>query len=70
MQSEVRLLLIRDSRQMAAGLETVLARTDLKVTTCLSCQDGLVHLPEINPSIVVVDSSASEPPGGREAFDP
>ena len=69
MPSPVRVLLIRESHQVAGGLASVADRSDFDVTTVLSCRDGLARMRDLNPLIVIVDCAMSTPPGGPAAFE-
>ncbi|MCH8970190.1 MAG: serine/threonine-protein phosphatase [Planctomycetes bacterium] len=64
-----RLLVIRESHQIAEGLARLLERKELQANVSMSCQDGLQRLADLSPSIVIVDSSTSTPPGGPAAFE-
>lgn len=69
MSSPVRLLVIRESHQIADGLASVADHGEFDLTTVLSCRDGLARMRDLNPSIVIVDCSVSTPPGGPAAFE-
>ncbi len=69
MRAAPRLLVIRESHQLAEGLARLLEREELRASISMSCQDGLQRLADLSPSIVIVDSSTSAPPGGQVAFE-
>jgi len=69
MRAAPRLLVIRESHQIAEGLARLLEREELQASISMSCQDGLQRLADLSPSIVIVDSSTSAPPGGQVAFE-
>ncbi len=69
MRSTPRLLVIRESHQIADGLAALLAGDDFHISSSMSCQDGLQRLREVNPLIAVIDCSTSTPPGGPAAFE-
>ena len=69
MRAAPRLLVIRESHQIAEGLARLLEREELQSSVSTSCQDGSQRLTALSPSIVVIDCSASTPPGGPAAFE-
>ena len=69
MRAAPRILVIRESHQIAEGLARLLEREELHASVVMSCQDGLQRLADLSPSIVIVDSSTSTPPGGPTAFE-
>ncbi len=68
-RADPRILVIRESHQIAEGLARLLKREELQASVSMSCQDGLQRLAELSPSIVIVDRSTSTPPGGPAAFE-
>ena len=69
MRAAPRLLVIRESHQIAEGLARLLEREELQSSVSTSCQDGSQRLTALSPSIVIIDCSASTPPGGPAAFE-
>ncbi len=69
MRAAPRILVIRESHQIAEGLARLLERKDWQASVAMSCQNGLQRLADLSPSIVIVDSSTSTPPGGPAAFE-
>ena len=69
MRAAPRILVIRESHQIAEGLARLLEREERPASVAMSCQNGLQRLADLSPSIVIVDSSTSTPPGGPAAFE-